>query len=507
MVNVIIADDENKIRVGLKKLIHWKELGLNLICECSDGDELLKQTLAMKPNIIITDMRMPGASGKELLSALRKCDEKVKILVLSGFDDFTLVHQALRSKVVDYLLKPVDAQELNAILKKMAEEYQQETIDGLQARKNAQETYLDNFLQGMQDSRESFLHQSGIVSTSNQQFCMAVITAYSQDGYLYLEYLQPLKKMLIDLLGEYGCICIKKQRVDHLAVALTFSSLDQVKDFLENVYRLCEKNSEIRLAIGVGSPCEDHLNLLASYQEAIIAQQNVAIGEMDRAVYYIEYPDVPKTILSYEESKYLLGIAAENCNLKQFRNGIVEFYKNLQEHPEMTLIQLQKLNHQIINFIEVLFEKLDTYSQWDSRLCKVRDELGEIISPSTNCGVILNLIDNIPISFSVSQGRRKEIANKIRDYIKQRYQEKISLQDLADYFYLTKGYISKLFKQEFSIGVFDYIDSLRIEKAKQLLQAGFTVQEVVDQVGYYDESHLNRKFKKYVGMAPKNYKG
>lgn len=132
MYRVLIADDENKIRNVLKALIHWKELGLELACECTNGDELLEKLERIPADIILTDMQMPGVSGVELLRCLRQLYPYLPIIVVSGYDDFKYTKQAIISNAVDYILKPVDEDELNeALLKarKTAEERRDALID------------------------------------------------------------------------------------------------------------------------------------------------------------------------------------------------------------------------------------------------------------------------------------------------------------------------------------------------------------------------------------------
>ncbi len=122
MYRVIIADDENKIRNVLKTLIHWEELQMELLCECTNGDELLEMLERSPADIILTDMQMPGISGVQLLQRLKELYPYLSIIVISGYDDFKYTKQAIISNAVDYILKPVDEDELNDALKEAASE-------------------------------------------------------------------------------------------------------------------------------------------------------------------------------------------------------------------------------------------------------------------------------------------------------------------------------------------------------------------------------------------------
>lgn len=118
MIRVLIVDDEPWNRDILKTFGTWEKLGMLVVGEAEDGDEAFRLVGELAPHIVITDMHMPGADGVELLQALNNHCPDVKIIVVSGYDDFAYAKHAIRYKAVDYLLKPVNPAELNAVLLK-----------------------------------------------------------------------------------------------------------------------------------------------------------------------------------------------------------------------------------------------------------------------------------------------------------------------------------------------------------------------------------------------------
>ncbi len=116
MYSVIIADDEKKVRTAVKLLVDWESMGLSVLCECEDGDALVERVQTLCPDIVITDMRMSGLSGSDLTKTLGNMGVKPKIIIISGFDDFAYAKQAISSKAVAYLLKPIDPMELKEAL-------------------------------------------------------------------------------------------------------------------------------------------------------------------------------------------------------------------------------------------------------------------------------------------------------------------------------------------------------------------------------------------------------
>lgn len=116
MINVLIVDDESWTRDIIRAFGEWQELGMHIIGEAEDGKEALRLTEELQPQIVITDMRMPGLDGVQLLQQLNERHSQILTIVISGYDDFEYAKHALRNKAIDYLLKPVDPKELNAAL-------------------------------------------------------------------------------------------------------------------------------------------------------------------------------------------------------------------------------------------------------------------------------------------------------------------------------------------------------------------------------------------------------
>ncbi|WP_410512244.1 response regulator [Paenibacillus sp. BR2-3] len=122
MIKVLLVDDENWNRDMVRTFGAWEELGMEIAGEAEDGEEALRMTEELSPQIVITDMRMPGVDGVMLMNHLHERFPEVKVIVVSGYDDFKYAQNALRFGAVDYLLKPIDPKELNGVLQKCKKE-------------------------------------------------------------------------------------------------------------------------------------------------------------------------------------------------------------------------------------------------------------------------------------------------------------------------------------------------------------------------------------------------
>ena len=125
MCRVIIADDEPKVLLLIRNLIQWEELGLELVATANDGISALDLIEELHPDIVITDIRMPGYDGIELIEKAKALDPRIDFIIISGYRHFNYAQKAIRFGVEDYLLKPLKALEINQTLRKMTEKYKE----------------------------------------------------------------------------------------------------------------------------------------------------------------------------------------------------------------------------------------------------------------------------------------------------------------------------------------------------------------------------------------------
>jgi len=116
LIKMMIVDDEVYLRDRLKKTINWTQLGVEIVGEARNGQELIEQFSELEPDIILTDIRMPKVSGIEMLAELRKMNKRVKVIFLSGYSDFDYAREALKLDVFDYLLKPINNKKIVEVI-------------------------------------------------------------------------------------------------------------------------------------------------------------------------------------------------------------------------------------------------------------------------------------------------------------------------------------------------------------------------------------------------------
>lgn len=497
-MKLILADDEHKIRSAIKKLIQWDTLGLTLAAECENGEELLQSIACLRPDIVLTDMRMPGLNGAALLRELNRQAPWVKIVVLSGFDDFELVHQALRSHTVDYLLKPVNSQELNETLYKAVQECRRASDISRQVRRQKMAEYLEASL-----SDPAFMPQE---EQAFEQICVSVLGIYSEDGCPNYRCIADVQDRLTLLLDAQNITFPDKKKPGMLVLFFCNAAPEAVQEFWNRQEVLSVLHDTGHFLVGIGGAYKSWSNLCDSYREAVLALSCAEIGTTNRIFLYEHTLAQNQRPLAYEKVEYLLSAAAEKGDTVNFRIRLSELYGALARRQGTTVEQLSQSGERVLHLLEVLLSRTDTSNPFLKSLHDLKSQISGIIDPGTVCMFMTEFLDRaIPCS-CLPHGEKRELADQIQAFLQEHYCEKLSLQDLEHHFFMTKGYLSKIFRQQFSIGIFDYIDHLRIARVKQLLAKGFSIREAAEQVGYYDESHLRRKFKKMSGADPCNYK-
>ncbi|MFI3213292.1 MAG: response regulator [Eubacteriales bacterium] len=506
MFDLIIADDENKIRLALKKLIPWNTLNISLVCECSTGDDLLQQTSIRKPHIIITDMKMPGKHGESLLKELRKINSNVKIIILSGYDDFAFIRQAVVIDAIDYLLKPVDPLELEKILTKTVNLCIKENILTQKQTSQTQEKYINELLSHKCLDFDSFYNQMGLIDTPTMTYGICVLNFYTTDGYPNSIASEVAKELLLTINNTSFCVVTHIKNSFSLLLLVNTSDYKQANFLLEKKIEPVLTENNLHFIIGVGSFSHDILNLPESYHEALITISCAPITLKTSLLFENCNMNSFYGTLNDEKTERFLRNFAESGNLSLFKTTLPQFYNELILDDSTCLFRLKQCNHRMILLISHLLYRINSSTHFHKELDLIRPFFLEIVNPNLNCDILTSFLNKLDLESTPLNNTKFQTACEIRTYLELHYCEKITLTSLSEYFFLTKPYLSKIFKDYFSIGIFDYLDILRIEHAKKLLATGNTMRQITDAVGYYDESHFDRKFKKITGMSPKNYK-
>lgn len=503
-MRVVIADDEKYVRLALKDTLQHLTIPIEIVGEAADGREAYEMCLAYRPDILITDICMPEEDGFVLLEKVRKDFPELPIIIYSGYDNFSYAQRAIRYRIAEYLLKPIDEEELEKAIRNILKHRQ----SGLSIRRNA---VRNEILQNVVNCRRNdriWSQMPGILDADQQEFFAA-----ARGCAMELFYLQSLDEM-------------KKRRWEDFFMEHTVHSwcLDEEQGLL---LVICEQKDvetirhEADSLWKAGTYLQEFRVLSSRVLEASQRFEEIknSLMEMDsimQSVFWSNLETAPQ-----KEPKILTEWGGEQYNQKYIslfraaiRLGKKDYLKKvIKEYwEEMLLLFYQsnpiQIKSTVRNFLgkEMLLlnlsleacEQVAAYMKKVARVLKA-EQVFEILMDCS--GLIFELYKKENEGNSVDS--TKEV---IMDYLAENYNQDITLEQLAEYLHFNINYTSGLFKKIFGKNFVSYLTEVRMKEARNLLESGeLKVYEVARQVGYEDERYFQKTFKKIIGVTPKDY--
>ena len=502
MKSVIIVDDEYTTRIGLAEVI--KKTGrYKILATCSNGNDALKYTMTLNPDIVITDIYMPSMDGIEYI---KKCVEAekylTKFILISGYENFEYMRSALKLKVHDYISKPIDHNNLISVLdntsKIIDDEILQKMLLHNQIGADALCTSSKN-----DNKTINYLEKTGI-TFSNIRVC--VINMYF-DQITSLEFIKnEIDKLLSKNFLSFLSFWYKKRIVillsdDTNSSKYVFSCFGKVSAFLYNMFKLS-------CIIGIGCVYSNIINIPDSYQEALYALTNNIYEKVKTIIIFKSQYIIETDITKYfAAEKTHLFTDIENCNRERAYEIVESLFQKIlvEKVPPNVLFYL--FNNMISNLYKIinnnstsLPEPLDLQSDSDFILFKDKFEKSK--------SQFLRLIDTAINSNATTQiSHYGYFIDRVIRYLNLNYGKNINLKGVCEYFNINISYFCKIFKDKTGMTYTQYLTDLRIKYAKEMLiNKNIKVYEVAESVGFQDPKYFNKVFKKRCNITPSEYK-
>lgn len=535
-MKALIVDDEKHVRDAIRLLGHWAELGVETLLEAADGSEAVAVITAESPELILSDMRMPGKDGMALLEWISTHAPHSKVVVISGYDDFELVRHAIRYGGMDYLLKPVEADELNASLGKAIRAWSEaEAVRSQSARQSIvvnrmRPHYQDRLLTALVAGRANGASrlqqlQDELSFPAALPCCSVAVTSLSHlDAGILAKYRsQPelLAFSVINITAESFSTPDKGVAFRHLeqpdeVVLLYWGDSAGLQPLLEKVNQGVDQTLQRHLHFGISS-CDAYPGgISAAYQEARLRLWRRNIRQSAGCL-HLSLPaqsgNKPKRLSSMEET---WRVAAMSGNAASISAAVAEWIEPISQLEVITGEQLQQWMDE---FEWMIGRWLD--DQEDLPTAMDVDTIEEQAFPFAE--LPLNRAGQLSIHLFQSQLEHRLLAagkaliathpansdpmSDIARYTEAHYKEDLSLQQIAAKFYLSREYISRKFKQQFGLNWSEYLGRQRMNNAKLLLQnPSLRLAQIAVMVGYQDEKYFSKVFKKMEGMTPGEYR-
>ena len=523
--HVLIVDDELRIGSLINKLIHWDKFNMECVDVVDNGEKALEIIQSERcPNIVLTDIRMPKISGLDLIRMTREHHKKIKFIVISGYKEFEYAQQALQYGVEDYLLKPINEEELNHVMGKISEKLNEQW---------EAETEQKAFKEAVSESRHIIKRDflKNIIETEEPE---EVDERVEFQGEIYRG---------IDIKLDYVDYNRKDKKQDKLTISRVEEIVEGIlKTDVEEVL-ICEKanlhiyglfnydynksksikNSinhilveikeylmgfeQYEVTIGVGTERKEFAEIRFSIKEAHRAVGNRIKQGVGRAIYADTIPkNLRKEEILTEEQKEWIRSGIEGYSMDKLEYCINQIYSAYMTQDKMDFSECYDMAEEIINYF---FEHVDVQQEETSQIKKkISSNCEHCYSISGLKHCLKNCLGKVlEESREAAEAESVKPIRQARKYMEEHYSEKIVLEDLAEIVGLNPVYFSVLFKKETGINVSAYLLNVRMEKAKELLcNTNETIAAIGDQVGYRDSRYFSQTFTKQVGVKPVLYR-
>lgn len=532
MLKVFLVEDESVIREGLRDNIPWEQYGYQFVGDAGDGEMALPLIRKTKPDVLITDIKMPFMDGLSLSKIVASEFPKTKIIIISGYDDFEYARQAIEVGVEQYLLKPITRMTLKKVLLELKEKIEQEMEQKdyqVQFQNEMHEyeqfsrrRFFEKMLEGELSVKEIY-EEAGKQEIDLTASCFNLLFFYLQeknpDVMEIDEFIQKQDEILHYFLRHpqyvvfswnvncYGVLI--KTEPEHME-ELTQKGIELIK-------QVCmPEERKLTWYVAAGSPVERLSMLSNCYQEV---NHYFAYRFMLQNQHILTKVSLSGYLTSQEEKEDIARIDSSKMNpeiIKEFlekghQSEIHDFVDSYLQSVKDALVSNMFRDYIVLHirfttmaFIESLGVNEEEYKD------KLTGQMQDMhMEPGDVAGYFIDMLQTaINLREKESDDQSKKVLRKALDYIDANFdKEELSLNSVANEINVSANYFSAIFSQTMQKTFIEYVTGKRMEKAKKLLKTTDKASgDIAMEVGYKDPHYFSFVFKKTQGCSPREYR-
>nr|WP_288829302.1 response regulator [uncultured Clostridium sp.] len=524
MITLLIVDDEAEIRSGLRSIIPWEDYSITLIGTAANGAEALDKIRYYEPDIVITDIQMPGMSGLELVRRAKEEQFDCSFVILSGYDEFEYARNAIRYGVKEYLLKPISIRDLTELIQNLKEEilskrdYHSDQLSTLKKLRKAQislrkQNLIPQLLRGELSSPElNKVIEEYDLPIRDKESCAVLIQAFSTYQYteetieLGANTLAPLMEVLDnELSGLPALISDYPPAGLVLIVNLPFqsdqwNSLDKMLNYHINRINI---DGLVRVTAAIGKPAPSLRSISASFQDA------------RQIITWHIYPEtgsvLDSSVLDTGQPAVIMpGDDLFEAVLKDDRDDIQIHFKHYLDKLTTPDLPPPSYLYSMCNYLIITMQsQLSRYldgppKSYTGNSFAALQSLNSLEDIQT---FMIKILSGFAEELAVSQAAKNDpLIQKALDYINKNLLKNPRTEDVCNYLGLSKSYFSTYFKNKTQLNFRDYTLDLKINYAQEQLKfQEHTSGEVSLLLGYEDYRSFSRAFKARTGLTPSEY--
>lgn len=535
LYSIILVDDEEEVRKSIIKQIDWESAGFQVVGDAENGEDALEKIEVLEPDVVLTDIRMPYMDGLTLAEKIRQRYPSTKVVIFSGYDDFEYAQKAIKLNVTEYILKPVNVEELTSILKRIKSNLDEE-IEEKRNVSRLRENYRkslpiirEQFFNDMVHRRladdliESKLREYDIPITGARKWIIAAIDVEKSDDRskktlsLHEEELIPISVMQIvrEKLKSYCRFSLFQSTAEAGMVVIAALDDDNTTtgliDVLGDICKETKRILEVPVTIGIGHSVTGLSKIAGSYQSAVEALGYKAVVGSGITIYINDMEPVGSGKLEFDNSDESDFISAvkfgpdEKIEAVMVRiSGKLEsarvHYRQQQVYVFGVLnTVIQMIQQYDLNLEEILGGELEYLSVIDK--LQKREEFGEWLLKTAR-----------KMNQAINQERdmtTRQVIQQAKQYIMDNYQNPdLSVEMICRHLHMSPAYFSTMFKKETGQAYIAYLTEIRLNKAVELLnKTDDKTYVIASKVGYQEQNYFSYVFKKKFGVSPTKFRG
>ena len=543
LYRIILVDDEEEVRKSIIRKIDWTAVGFAVVGDAENGEDALEKIENLEPDVVLTDIRMPYMDGLTLAERIRQKYPSMKIVIFSGYDDFEYAKQAIKLNVTEYILKPVNVEELTAILKRIKTNLDEE----IEQKRNVN-LLRENYKRSLPILREQFLKDlisrpmdGETVQTLLREYDIPLAGAKKWIAIaveLELEQELTQEEAPLPLHEEKNLIPISVMQIlsENLKPSYRFSLLSfsgsadakiagiaaidennsqtELINILGDICKEIRKTLKVPVTIGIGHSAQKLENISRSFQSALDALGYRSVVGTGSTIYINDVePGIGGKLQfgSEEESALIQAIKfGPEEKIRETVRGIVDRMNEARVHARQQQAYILSVANCMIQLIQ----------QYDLNMEEIfaEDPLGP--DPFTVIQSMLNRENfsrwlyqtALKINNALSRERdyaARQVIEKAKQYIMDNYQDPgLSVEQICRYLHMSPAYFSTMFKKATGQTYVAYLTEIRLNKAVELLNMTDDKTYVIaSKVGYQEQNYFSYVFKKRFGVSPTKFRG
>ena len=531
LYSILLADDEEEVRKGIIRKIDWENLGFQVVGDAENGQEALEKIEQLKPDVVMTDIRMPYMDGLTLSKRIRQKYPSTKILIFSGYDDFEYAQQAIKLNVTEYILKPVNVEELTEILNRVRDNLDEEIEQRRNVRRLREsyqnslpilrEIFLNDLVKGNVPEGEvrARLEEYGVNILGASKWMAAVISTETpekeeQDSLPLKRELIPIsvKQFMEDSLKQYFRFAIFNSTGNIIIIVAIdeFNTQAGFIDALEDTCKEARKILGVTITVGVGHESGKLEQIGESYQAAVDALGYQAIVGTGGPIFIRDMEPVNRGRLQLSQKD---EVALETQIKFGTPETIEQMVREMMGRMEDTRVHASQYQVYMLSLVNCIMRMMQQYdmdlrqifdgqnglAKWMDDAGKREEFTGWLIEAACRMNEVIN---------RRRDNTARAVIEEAKKYIKENYRNPdLSVEMICRQLQMSPAYFSTIFRKETGKTCVAYLTDIRLQRAVELLrETSDKTYVIADKVGYPAQNYFSYVFKKKFGVSPTKFR-